>query len=203
MTSGEFGRRGHGRILPLAVLSAATLLLAACNHNPNTQLSSAGGIEPASAANKPAPRARPAQTAHRPQKPAAARETAAPGRKDASAESNYFSTVGVASWYGADFHGRRTANGEIYDMHALTAAHPTLPLHSAVRVTNLANQRSLVVRVNDRGPYVGQRVIDVSAKTAQLLGFYDRGLARVKVEYVGRAPQNVAGSKPVLQASAQ
>jgi len=96
-----------------------------------------------------------------------------------------YSAVGTASWYGPGFHSRTTANGETFDMHALTAAHPTLPLHSTVRVTNLDNQRSVTVRVNDRGPYVGNRVIDVSAKTARTLGFYDRGLARVKVEYVG------------------
>jgi rare lipoprotein A len=98
-----------------------------------------------------------------------------------------YSAVGTASWYGADFHGRRTAMGENFNMNSLTAAHPTLPLPCTVRVTNLANHRSLVVRVNDRGPYVGHRVIDVSAKSAQLLGFYDHGLAKVKVEYVGRA----------------
>ncbi len=73
-------------------------------------------------------------------------------------------------------------------MNSLTAAHPTLPLPCNVRVTNLANRRSIVVRVNDRGPYVGRRVIDVSARTAKLLGFYGRGLAKVKVDYVGRAP---------------
>jgi rare lipoprotein A len=98
-----------------------------------------------------------------------------------------YSAVGMASWYGADFHGRRTAAGETFNMNSLTAAHPTLPLPCTVRVTNLANHRSLVLRVNDRGPYVGHRVIDVSAKSAQLLGFYDHGLAKVKVEYVGRA----------------
>ncbi|MFY9684967.1 MAG: septal ring lytic transglycosylase RlpA family protein, partial [Pseudolabrys sp.] len=84
--------------------------------------------------------------------------------------------------------GRYTANGEIFDMTSISAAHPTLPLPSYVRVTNLANNRSIVVRVNDRGPYAGDRVIDVSVKTAQLLGFHGHGVARVKVDYVGRAP---------------
>ena len=99
---------------------------------------------------------------------------------------------GLASWYGDDFHGRYTANGEIFDMNAITAAHPTLPLPCYVRVTDLENHRSIVVRVNDRGPYVGDRVIDLSVRTAKLLGFYGKGLAKVRVEYVGRAP--LAGS---------
>jgi rare lipoprotein A len=103
-----------------------------------------------------------------------------------------YSAVGMASWYGDDFHGRYTANGEIFDMNSISAAHKTLPLPSYVRVTNLANHKSLVVRVNDRGPYVGDRVIDLSVKSAQLLGFHGRGLAKVKVDYIGRAP--LAGS---------
>lgn len=98
-----------------------------------------------------------------------------------------YTAVGMASWYGEDFHGRRTANGETFDMNSFSAAHPSLPLPSNVRVTNLGNHRSIVVRVNDRGPFVGGRVIDVSAKTAKALGFYDDGLSKVKVEYVGRA----------------
>jgi len=95
---------------------------------------------------------------------------------------------GLASWYGDDFHGRYTANGEVFDKDGITAAHPTLPLPSYVRVTNLHNGRSLIVRVNDRGPYAHNRVIDVSIKAAHLLGFYDRGTVPVRVEYVGRAP---------------
>jgi rare lipoprotein A len=110
------------------------------------------------------------------------------GRTYVPEENIHYRREGIASWYGDDFHGRLTANGEIFDMHSLSAAHPTLPLPSYVRVTNLANERSIVVRVNDRGPYAADRVIDLSVKTAQLLGFHDRGLARVRVEYVGRAP---------------
>lgn len=98
-----------------------------------------------------------------------------------------YSKVGLASWYGRAFHGRETANGEIYDMGQLTAAHPTLPLPSYVRVTNLANNRSVVVRVNDRGPFKKGRIIDVSASTADMLDFKRAGTAKVKVEYVGRA----------------
>jgi rare lipoprotein A len=95
---------------------------------------------------------------------------------------------GTASWYGDDFHGRLTANGEVFDMGALTAAHPTLPMPCYARVTNLSNGKSLVVRVNDRGPYHGNRLIDVSNKAAELLEFKGNGVARVRVEYVGRAP---------------
>src|ERR1035438_3165134 len=95
---------------------------------------------------------------------------------------------GMASWYGDDFHGRLTANGEVFDMDSLTAAHPTLPMPCYARVTNLGNGKSLVVRVNDRGPYHGNRLIDVSNKAAELLEFKGNGVARVRVEYVGRAP---------------
>ena len=104
-----------------------------------------------------------------------------------------------ASWYGADFHGRETANGEIFDLNSITAAHPTLPLPSYVRVTNLSNGRSLIVRVNDRGPYAHNRIIDVSMRAAHLLGFTNRGLAWVRVQYVGRAP--VEGSDDRVLAS--
>ena len=95
---------------------------------------------------------------------------------------------GLASWYGDDFHGRLTANGEVYDMASLSAAHPTLPMPCYARVTNLANGKSLIVRVNDRGPYHGNRVMDVSSRAAELLEFKNNGVAHVRVEYVGRAP---------------
>ena len=103
-------------------------------------------------------------------------------------DDSHYRAEGLASWYGSDFHGRATANGEIFDSDSISAAHPTLPLPSYVRVTNLNNGRSIVVRVNDRGPYHGNRIIDVSKRTAHLLGFTMRGTAWVRVEYVGRAP---------------
>ncbi len=93
-----------------------------------------------------------------------------------------YSEVGIASWYGKDFHAKTTANGEKYDMHALTAAHRTLPLPTIVKVTNLENGRSLVLRVNDRGPYAKNRIIDISKRGAQLLGFQTQGTAKVRVE---------------------
>lgn len=95
--------------------------------------------------------------------------------------------VGVASWYGQPFHGRQTANGEIYDMHGMTAAHPTLPLPSVARVTNLENGRTITVRVNDRGPFAKKRIIDLSRRAAWALGFKDQGTAEVEVVYLGLA----------------
>jgi rare lipoprotein A len=113
------------------------------------------------------------------------------------ADPNY-RAEGLASWYGSDFHGRLTANGEIYDMHALSAAHPTLPMPSYARVTNLANRRSVIVRINDRGPYHANREIDLSGKAAEVLGFRDHGVARVRVEYVGAAPLEGSDDRVLL-----
>ena len=96
--------------------------------------------------------------------------------------------TGLASWYGPNFHGRLTANGEIYDQYGLSAAHPTMPLPSYAKVTNLENGSSVTVRVNDRGPFSKNRVIDLSARAAQLLGYTKQGIAKVKVEYAGKAP---------------
>jgi rare lipoprotein A len=103
-------------------------------------------------------------------------------------EVTSYNRMGVASWYGELFHGRRTANGEIFDMEALTAAHPTLPIPSYVRVTNPRNGRSLILRVNDRGPYAHNREIDLSWASASLLGIANAGTGMVQVEYLGRAP---------------
>jgi rare lipoprotein A len=114
------------------------------------------------------------------------------GRTYYPEHNSSYRSEGIASWYGRDFHGRKTANGEVYDMNAISAAHPTMPMPSYARVTNLANGRSIVVRVNDRGPYVANRVIDLSIGAAKALGTHGQGLARVRVEYVGRA--SLAGS---------
>lgn len=108
-----------------------------------------------------------------------------------------YDSTGIASWYGAKFHGRPTANGEIFDQNALTAAHPTLPLPVLVRVTNLENGRSLVVRVNDRGPFAHGREIDLSRRAADLLGFLNQGTAKVRVQYVSIAPRLDGGSYQV------
>jgi len=104
-------------------------------------------------------------------------------RQEARLAAGY--EIGRASWYGSEFHGRRTASGQQFDRHAMTAAHPTLPLNSAVRVTNLANGRTVTLTVNDRGPAYGDRVIDVSQGAAEQLGMKRRGLATVLVEPLG------------------
>ncbi len=129
--------------------------------------------------------------------PAAAEEAsdnAALGRKVLS------SSVGVSSYYGPGFHGRATADGETFDMHAITAAHKTLPLPCYARVTNLHNGRSIVVRVNDRGPYIQGRILDVSDRVARLLG-YDGGLAKVRLDYLGKAGKTGAAEQRELLAS--
>jgi peptidoglycan lytic transglycosylase len=107
--------------------------------------------------------------------------------------------VGFASWYGEDFDGNATASGEVYDMNGLTAAHPSLPLGTKVKVTNLRNKRSTVLRVNDRGPYVHGRLIDVSKAAAYSMGFMASGLALVEVKVI-RYPKGYmadAGSRPL------
>lgn len=109
-------------------------------------------------------------------------------------EQPEYDETGIASWYGPTFYGKQTANGELYDGDGLTAAHRTLPMPVNVRVTNLDNGKSVVVRVNDRGPYAKGRIIDVSKRAAELLGFYAKGTARVRVTYLGRA--DVPGGSP-------
>ena len=107
---------------------------------------------------------------------------------------------GVASWYGDPFHGRQTANGEIFDQHALTAAHPSLPLPSLARVTCLESGESVIVRVNDRGPFVGDRVIDLSRAAAEAIGMIDSGLAEVRVEALGPAdPEDRAAVSRIVR----
>ncbi len=103
-------------------------------------------------------------------------------------ENTKYDNIGTASWYGPKFQGRRTANGEIFDMNLLTAAHPTLPMPVMVQVTNLENGRSMKLRVNDRGPFKKNREIDLSRRAAEILGFKDKGTARVRVKYLHRAP---------------
>src|SRR3984957_4212914 len=120
------------------------------------------------------------------------------GRVYVLEEDVHYREEGLASWYGDDFHGRLTANGEIFDMASLSAAHPTLPMPCYARVTNLSNGKSLIVRVNDRGPYHGNRVMDVSSRAAELLEFRNNGVARVRVEYVARAPLEGSDDRQLL-----
>lgn len=106
-----------------------------------------------------------------------------------------YDRYGQASWYGPNFHGRKTANGEIYDQYALSAAHPTMPLPSYARVTNIQTGKSTIVRVNDRGPYHGARVIDLSGAAAERLGYRHVGTAPVRVQYIGPAPLHARDRK--------
>ena len=108
---------------------------------------------------------------------------------------NYeYSETGLASWYGPGFHGKKTANGERFNKHELTAAHRTLPMPSIVRVTNLENGKSVMVRVNDRGPFSKNRIIDVSQKAADLLGFRNQGVAKVRVDILEQESRRIASA---------
>jgi len=120
------------------------------------------------------------------------------GRTYVPAEDPNYRAEGIASWYGPDFHGKPTANGETFDMNGISAAHPTLPMPSYLRVTNLSNGRSIIVRLNDRGPYAKERVVDLSIGAAKALDFYAQGLTRVRVEYVGRAPLGGSDDRMLL-----
>src|ERR1039458_2520767 len=181
------GKGGFGLIVRLVGLAAGCLALANCSSGLSSRVDPKYGVSTSArvvADGQPVPKGGGVYRVGKPY--------SVGGREYVPQEDVNYSAVGLASWYGDDFHGRYTANGEIFDMNSISAAHPTMPLPSYARVTNLANHRSIVVRVNDRGPYVGNRVIDLSVKTAKILGFYGEGVAKVKVEYVGRAP--LAGS---------
>jgi rare lipoprotein A len=115
------------------------------------------------------------------------------------ADARGFKQRGVASWYGRRFHGQKTASGELYDMYAMTAAHPTLPIPSYVRVTNLANGRSVVVRVNDRGPFHSSRVIDLSYAAAYKLGYIQAGSTQVELESVQPAVAQAGSVQPAVE----
>jgi rare lipoprotein A len=120
-----------------------------------------------------------------------------------------YDETGIASWYGEQFHGKLTANGEIYDMNDLTAAHRTLPMPSLVRVTNLENGRSMILRINDRGPFAAGRIIDLSRRSAQLLGMDRAGTAKVRVQILADESRAIAEAltrgqpEPVVVASAE
>ncbi|MBV9908496.1 MAG: septal ring lytic transglycosylase RlpA family protein, partial [Hyphomicrobiales bacterium] len=185
-----------------ASLGAAALALAACAPPPAPHVSYSHGHEHFSqskygrasrkvvADGEPVPRGGGQYLVGRPYTVA--------GRRYYPAENPSYTAVGMASWYGAAFHGRRTANGEVYDMASLSAAHPTMPLPSYARVTNLENGYSVIVRVNDRGPYHGGRVMDVSSRVADVLDMKGMGTAKVKVDYVGPAPMEGSDDSQLL-----
>ncbi len=120
------------------------------------------------------------------------------GKRYVPSSDSKYTAVGLASWYGGSFHGRKTADGERFDMMGVSAAHKTMPLPSYARVTNMKNGASIVVRVNDRGPYIHGRLIDLSSRAADLLQFKGEGVGKVKVEYVGRAPEATGDTKMLL-----
>jgi rare lipoprotein A len=163
------------RLLKGALVAALTALLAACASVPGM----GGGRPRAPVVNDPAPivsgTMRPYQVRGHWYRP----------MTDASG----YDEVGLASWYGDQFNGRPTSTGERFDMHGLSAAHKTLPLPALVEVTNQANGRSIIVRVNDRGPFVDSRIIDLSRGAAEQLDLLTRGVGQVRVRYLGPAPR--------------
>ena len=167
----------------IGIACCLPLALGACGNSKSAKIDPKYGVSPSPkvvADGKPVPRGGGRDHTGKPYKIA--------GKWYHPKEDKNYKSVGVASWYGPGFHGRKTANGEIFDAGALSAAHPTMPLPSYARVTNLTNGKSVVVRVNDRGPFSRSRIIDVSKHAAAKLDFIRQGKTKVKVEYVGRAP---------------
>jgi rare lipoprotein A len=172
-------RLGSHAYLPLE-LAAALLLVAGCAHR--TQITQAPTSEPSSGTS------RPSRTP-----PASAPSGAPPPGERRPAIPGQYVEEGVASWYGDPFNGRRAANGEIYDMYQFTAAHRTLPFNSIVRVTNLATGKQTQVRINDRGPFVANRIIDLSLSAARAIDLLGPGTAQVRLELVGGTANPTAG----------
>lgn len=184
------GLRGDGAIgrwARLAAVAAGGLALANCSGGLSSRIDPRYGVSASARVIEPGQPVPKGGGVYRVGKP-----YVVGGRVYVPEANPHYSATGLASWYGDDFHGRYTANGEIFDENSISAAHPTLPLPCYARVTDLANGRSIIVRVNDRGPYAKGRLIDLSVQTAKLLGFYGHGIAKVRVDYVGMAP--LAGS---------
>lgn len=169
-----------GRFVPLVAVVALGVALAGCSSSGKKPDPFAGKGSPKYTKSGPLPKGGGRRHVGKPYVVA--------GRKYYPTTRPRSVEVGVASWYGPKFHRRMTANGEWFDMHYLSAAHKTMPLPSYARVTNLENGRTVVVRVNDRGPFVGDRIIDLSRAAAARLGYLRKGKARVRVEYLGPAP---------------
>ena len=184
---GSRGDGAIGRLARLAAVAAGGLALANCSGGLSGKIDPRYGVSASARVVEPGQPVPKGGGVYRVGKP-----YVVAGRVYVPEADPHYTATGLASWYGDDFHGRYTANGEIFDENSISAAHPTLPLPSYARVTNLANHKSIIVRVNDRGPYAKNRLIDLSVKTAKLLGFYGHGIAKVRVDYVGMAP--LAGS---------
>jgi rare lipoprotein A len=172
----------HMTILRVAGVTAIALAAANCSSNVRGGIDPKYGVAPSPkmiADGQPVPKGGGRNIVGKPYVVA--------GRTYMPNENPSYKNEGLASWYGPSFHGRMTANGEIFDRESIAAAHTTMPLPSYARVTNVQNGHSMIVRVNDRGPFHGNRIIDVSERAAMALGFKNQGTARVRVEYVGRA----------------
>lgn len=173
---------GSTLLLKVGVVVAGCAVLAACNTSKTASIDPKYGVAPSPrliGSGQAVPKGGGRVMVGKPYKVA--------GKWYTPKEDPDYEATGKASWYGSAFHGRQTANGEIFDSRSITAAHTTMPLPSYARVTNVKNGRSIVVRVNDRGPFHGNRVIDVSQRTAEILGFRQDGIGQVKVAYVGPA----------------
>jgi rare lipoprotein A len=168
--------------MKISVLLLIVVLLTACSH------------KPAAVSVPPAP------PVEQPQATPPAGEPQQPAELNIPADTRPLQVeTGIASWYGAPYHNRRGSNGEIYDMHAMTAAHRTLPLGSIVRVTNPANDKSVVVRITDRGPFIAGRIIDLSQAAARQIGLIQKGTAEVRVELLKTPVALDGGGKWAVQ----
>jgi rare lipoprotein A len=182
----------QGTLLRIAGVAAIALTAANCSSNVRGGIDPKYGVAPSPkvvADGQPVPKGGGREMVGKPY--TVAGRTYVPNETPRASE-------GLASWYGANFHGRMTANGEVFDRDSVAAAHTTMPLPSYARVTNMQNGHSMIVRVNDRGPFHGNRVIDVSERAAMALGFRQQGTARVRVEYVGRASTNGSDDRILL-----
>ena len=174
--------QGPATAIRLATVAAMALLVANCGTQKNSSIDPKYGVSASPrvvADGEPVPKGGGRELVGKPYVVA--------GRTYVPSDSRGYVREGLASWYGTAFHGRLTANGEVFDRYSIAAAHPTMPLPSYARVTNLKNSRSMIVRVNDRGPYHGDRIMDVSERVAEALDFRRAGTARVRVEYVAKA----------------
>lgn len=179
-------RRGCARASSLVGIFAMGVLVSACSGGSDVSDPFAGKGSPIYKKSGPIPKGGGRRHLGKPYMVA--------GRMFYPRETPSYDRTGIASWYGKRFHRRKTANGEWYDMNHFTAAHKTFPLPSYAKVTNVATGKSLVVRVNDRGPFVGNRIIDLSRRSADYLGTKNKGTATVRVQYIGPAPLNDRGS---------
>ncbi|TVR00303.1 MAG: septal ring lytic transglycosylase RlpA family protein [Desulfovibrionales bacterium] len=180
---------GPPRAFSLLSLLLGTLLLLSCAATPEPRRLPPPSEPPRPTVSRPQPPPEP----QAPLPPTARPYTVLGQTYHPLTTADGFSEVGIASWYGPKFHARRTASGEVYNMYDLTAAHRILPMQTKIRVTNLENDKSVILRVNDRGPFVGDRVVDLSYRAAQELDVIRPGTAKVRVEALGRWPGGIPG----------